>query len=1158
MPTAVLQSLSEDELAKVLSSAPFVQVEGIINIRDFGGHSTSGDAAVKPSYLFRSGEPSRITQKGMEQFQTLGIRKVFDLRADAEIAKYRTPDVKIEGVEFVIVSRMLKRSCTHVRAAIVVLDRRAVALACVRCCVSALPRTALPASHTVLRPTGVRSPIARTPASGIQHAWSGVENTRAPAVRLATSVLQLRARVLLVQPQPRPSPPLLAHPSPRSLQPTAHAAGDVSESDVKPRSHACRARAQKAYAEPLPAIDAPPLTVLLASDGGRVKKVAKRGGGGGRGHDRGQGGRVRAERACACKGGRRGRSAQLLEGVKRSRVAPVIRVRTPDGAHGVIKGHLKSPIHDIDRALLETLAACADVNRLIAARQLQDLQPARAPASAPLHHQSNQRRPVTALTAMALQDPPTSAHVPATYEATHSRPADDDPPPISGPLYILPATPLPALRTHARTLPSPRHGAQPPRRVPHAAARLSSRNTRTRSYAHLRRGARLGFSRVAATPSTTRPDQTCIPARRIHHRQDARARPCPRPRPVLHFICATRAVVRLAAHPQGRRRAREIFNAQGETLLANAPTPLAWRPHVRDAVCSVDTHCACRTVCPAGDELTSPPSPSETAVGLCQEGLLGCEYARVQARQRIAIAIGTAGVETLMGSAISVPLVQMSTHGPRGCNNSVPLLASLVTSEATARRGLHGGERACCASRDPYGLLDRQGASSLWQDDTQNVLCDREFARVRARRRNGYQQRELSRDAVAKRYHTWGAPGSPLAAVPRRPACCMRSAREHLLTWSDGVVLARTVISGGSRASIRKGDHARGDSLARAREQGLPPSLFALLRAAIAGVQVAGGSVPVSMFRCSVSLESRTETRTWCGNIGLDGAARNLTFEAIEADSCGMTDDDGARHTDEQQQNYCISIIHACGNSRRFFRPVQSAIGRNGEISGQWLACACTPGHPQSHPSDMPPLPFSRRAHVSLLHRHHRRRLSYAPGRARPGRVMLPDEASRGSLGYSAISTPGIHSQHAVYLATGIRPARLPGAQSAMPTLERAASGTAGRRDVTGKRVRRWTGRRINGRGHTHPLLETDGTGCGQLGRRVLRPMTSGPVKYVGMPVNRRPDRLKRVLARHRRVPASTASGCERAGRGDNAATNRNESSQHERGMMAYRLHVKT
>ncbi|KAF9798632.1 hypothetical protein IEO21_10686 [Rhodonia placenta] len=33
-----------------------------------------------------------------------------------------------------------------------------------------------------------------------------------------------------------------------------------------------------------------------------------------------------------------------------------------------------------------------------------------------------------------------------------------------------------------------------------------------------------------------------------------------------------------------------------------------------------------------------------------------------------------------------------------------------------------------------------------------------------------------------------------------------------------------------------------------------------------------------------------------------------------------------------------------------------------------------------AHPSDMPPLLSTRRAHISLLHRHHRRRLSYTTG----------------------------------------------------------------------------------------------------------------------------------------------------------------------------------
>ena len=78
-------------------------IEGVFNIRDFGaGYPTSqGNARVKPLFLFRSGEPSRITSKGIEQLKTYGIRIVFDLRADVEIKKYNTATPEIEGVEFV-------------------------------------------------------------------------------------------------------------------------------------------------------------------------------------------------------------------------------------------------------------------------------------------------------------------------------------------------------------------------------------------------------------------------------------------------------------------------------------------------------------------------------------------------------------------------------------------------------------------------------------------------------------------------------------------------------------------------------------------------------------------------------------------------------------------------------------------------------------------------------------------------------------------------------------------------------------------------------------------------------------------------------------------------------------------------------------------------
>ncbi|RPD71396.1 hypothetical protein L226DRAFT_468697 [Lentinus tigrinus ALCF2SS1-7] len=96
-------------VSSTLSSPPFVQVEGIFNIRDFGaGYPTSGTAAtatasgrVKPLHLFRSGEPTRITPLGIEQLRALGVKKIFDLRADIEIAKYKTATPEIEGVEVV-------------------------------------------------------------------------------------------------------------------------------------------------------------------------------------------------------------------------------------------------------------------------------------------------------------------------------------------------------------------------------------------------------------------------------------------------------------------------------------------------------------------------------------------------------------------------------------------------------------------------------------------------------------------------------------------------------------------------------------------------------------------------------------------------------------------------------------------------------------------------------------------------------------------------------------------------------------------------------------------------------------------------------------------------------------------------------------------------
>lgn len=72
-----------------------------MNARSVGGFTTSTEYdIVKPVVLFRSADPSRITPKGKEQLLALGVRRVFDFRADDEIASYNSTTPIIPGVEF--------------------------------------------------------------------------------------------------------------------------------------------------------------------------------------------------------------------------------------------------------------------------------------------------------------------------------------------------------------------------------------------------------------------------------------------------------------------------------------------------------------------------------------------------------------------------------------------------------------------------------------------------------------------------------------------------------------------------------------------------------------------------------------------------------------------------------------------------------------------------------------------------------------------------------------------------------------------------------------------------------------------------------------------------------------------------------------------------
>lgn len=95
--------MSSDQLSNgILTSYPFYPVEGIVNLRDVGGyHSTiMPSRVVKKGMVFRSGETTRVTEKGKEALKELGVVRVFDLRSDTEIAKYQLPETKIDGIEF--------------------------------------------------------------------------------------------------------------------------------------------------------------------------------------------------------------------------------------------------------------------------------------------------------------------------------------------------------------------------------------------------------------------------------------------------------------------------------------------------------------------------------------------------------------------------------------------------------------------------------------------------------------------------------------------------------------------------------------------------------------------------------------------------------------------------------------------------------------------------------------------------------------------------------------------------------------------------------------------------------------------------------------------------------------------------------------------------
>ncbi|KAK1580282.1 tyrosine phosphatase [Colletotrichum navitas] len=72
-----------------LPSPPFHAIPGLPNFRDAGGYPIDAQPGciLRPGVVFRSAEPSRLTDDGITRLQDLGITHVFDLRSTIELKR---------------------------------------------------------------------------------------------------------------------------------------------------------------------------------------------------------------------------------------------------------------------------------------------------------------------------------------------------------------------------------------------------------------------------------------------------------------------------------------------------------------------------------------------------------------------------------------------------------------------------------------------------------------------------------------------------------------------------------------------------------------------------------------------------------------------------------------------------------------------------------------------------------------------------------------------------------------------------------------------------------------------------------------------------------------------------------------------------------------
>ncbi|KAK2064885.1 tyrosine phosphatase [Colletotrichum caudatum] len=72
-----------------LPSPPFHAIPGLPNFRDAGGYPIDAQPGyiLRPGIIFRSAEPSRLTDDGVTRLQDLGITHVYDLRSTIELKR---------------------------------------------------------------------------------------------------------------------------------------------------------------------------------------------------------------------------------------------------------------------------------------------------------------------------------------------------------------------------------------------------------------------------------------------------------------------------------------------------------------------------------------------------------------------------------------------------------------------------------------------------------------------------------------------------------------------------------------------------------------------------------------------------------------------------------------------------------------------------------------------------------------------------------------------------------------------------------------------------------------------------------------------------------------------------------------------------------------